>query len=83
MKGEFDDPPYSLSSLRHDYKRGIYTGITFCLFAMPKLSNKADMDNNGQQQTDAVDGAGGLELSSSVGFSMQRASDALLEHFQN
>ena len=38
--GVFDGPLYTSTALRQDYRRGIYMGITFCLFAMPMLSNR-------------------------------------------
>ena len=38
--GVFDGPLYTTAALRQDYRRGIYMGITFCLFAMPMLSNR-------------------------------------------
>jgi hypothetical protein len=61
--GEFDGPLCTEASLRQDYQKGIYMGITFCLFAMPMLSvtgpsnacsNAEEID--GKQEEDLVDG---------------------------
>ena len=63
-------------------------GITFCLFAMPMLSNRAVLDSDdANEEIDGVisgdvadsDNAGSsLEMTPS--FTMQRATDALLDY---
>merc|ERR1719189_677043 len=56
--GVFDGPLYTTTALRQDYRRGIYMGITFCLFAMPMLSNRSlDSDANEEIDGDVVDSA--------------------------
>ena len=57
--------------MRRDYKRGIYSGITFCLFAMPMLNSKEKEGNN-----DEVDGQ---EMNLNLG--LERAKDALLDYY--
>ena len=78
--GVFDGPLYTTTALRQDYRRGIYMGITFCLFAMPMLSNRAlDSDANEEIDGDVADSASaGVEMTSC--FTMQRATDALLDY---
>jgi hypothetical protein len=68
-------------------------GITFCLFAMPMLSNRmldSDQDANeeidGAIAGDVADSAISIEMTSkeeremTSSFSMQRATDALLDY---
>ena len=56
-------------------------GITFCLFAMPMLSNRT-LDADANEEIDGVTGdvadSAGVEMTSC--FTMQRATDALLDY---
>ena len=46
---------YSASDLRSDYRRGLVSGITFCLFALPMLtSRESDEVDAGRRGDDDV-----------------------------
>ena len=53
-------------------------GITFCLFAMPMLSNRTLDDANEEIDGGDVADSAGVEMTSC--FTMQRATDALLDY---
>ena len=74
--GLFDGPLYSADALRTDYRRGIYNGITFCLFAMPVLG--VPSLNSGSEEIDGDTADSAVEMSPK--FDMVRASEALLDY---
>ena len=59
--GVFDGPLYTTAALRQDYRRGIYMGITFCLFAMPMLSNRMLDSDQGNLSRGIVNWLGASE----------------------
>lgn len=73
--GCFDEPMYNLTTLRGDYRRGIYMGISFCLFAMPMLNNT---EVDGSVIENLEDTTDGLEMKSNV--ALERSIEALMEY---
>ena len=80
--GCFDEPLYNLTTLRRDYRRGIYLGISFCLFAMPMLSN-AEVDGSLLEGLDATDGAqemNTIQTNTLEVVGLDRATEAFFEY---
>ena len=73
--GCFDEPMYNLTTLRRDYRKGIYMGISFCLFAMPMLNNT---EVDGSVIENLEDTTDGLEMKSNV--ALERSIEALMEY---
>ena len=73
---------YTSTALRQDYRQGIYLAMTFCLFAMPVLTQGDEEEIDGSLQAlpgdDKVDG---IELRETPMKGMQRAADALLDFY--
>jgi len=77
-QGVFDGPLYTSTALRQDYRQGIYLAMTFCLFAMPVLTQGDEEEIDGSLQGD--DKVDGIELRETPMKGMQRAADALLDY---
>ena len=80
--GCFDEPLYNLTTLRRDYRRGIYLGISFCLFAMPMLSN-VEVDGSLLEGLDATDGAqemNTIQTNTLEVVGLDRATEAFFEY---
>jgi len=69
---------YTSTALRQDYRQGIYLAMTFCLFAMPVLTQGDEEEIDGSLQGD--DKVDGIELRETPMKGMQRAADALLDY---
>ena len=65
---------YTMDDLRSDYKRGLVLGVSFCLFAMPKL------DQSSLDEEAVIDTPDSAESFDPIGeLALNRITDALTE----